>query len=759
MNNINTLKELTCSKIIEVLRNNIIINGDVSRVGLTVLVVDNYVLSLLNTTIGLSNVIDIGYLLVDLFETDDEISDGKRRRSYPGLDVVYFFADRELSVNRICLDYRIDIINKQPTCIDRLLACTLYRGVPAFPVQVSNMYRDARIITIENFNVTSVYDDLIVRRRNEKGHLDLLLTHIKRDTVAEECIINYIAWESNTFTLEFYDTLSILYSYKLGMSPHSNIIKKAKRSRNEHIKIISHKLASVFMVLNNLPNIRFRNSEHSQSCSKEVAYQVAKELYKYRDTVGFTNSKNSKDSFGNDKDLHNNFKNNCTLLIVDRIDDVVPALLHDFSYSSLLVDLLDHDPILPFLYKYIDKKNREKEMEIMLDECDCVYQELRYLEIMEISKKIEYEVNEQAKKNSNNKSKTELEAAKDALLKLVNNEDLINTKYSQHIDITNDIYKSIDARNLAPLMILEQELVTGVDNNGSKISHNSIIDRVKIMLTKDSDTYLSKRIDQLRILLLLVICVPELSKSTLKELISLSKIETQGECVINNLANIHIPVCKNKKHVNGAPIINRDIAKKRAEEFMKIKKHSRYMTKLEDAVLSLIKNDLPIELFPYQHENSNETNETNGTDEITISSKIKHDSKRTRHSKIFKQNFPVETKTDKNCIVVFVVGGITQMEINALKKISLMYNKNIIIGSTSMLSQNDFITQLVETKNFNDYSDDTDASSDEESNKKKQTKNITGKKDHLQTTHDNFMKSEKKRSESDEINIDSDFED
>ena len=90
---------------------------------------------------------------------------------------------------------------------------------------------------------------------------------------------------------------------------------------------------------------------------------------------------------------------------------------------------------------------------------------------------------------------------------------------------------------------------------------------------------------------------------------------------------------------------------------------------------------------------------------------------------MLKHNLSVEIKKDKNYIVVFVIGGITQMEINALKKISLMYNKNIIIGSTSLLSQNDFITQLVETKNFND--NDGDESSDNELEK---TENIEGNK-------------------------------
>lgn len=55
------------------------------------------------------------------------------------------------------------------------------------------MYHDARIITIENLNMSSIYDDLVLRLLN--GHLDLLLTHIKRDTIAEECLGNYIAWD------------------------------------------------------------------------------------------------------------------------------------------------------------------------------------------------------------------------------------------------------------------------------------------------------------------------------------------------------------------------------------------------------------------------------------------------------------------------------------------------------------------------------------------------------------------------------------
>jgi hypothetical protein len=761
-----TFKDLSHEAIINVLRNNIIIDGDTSRVGLTVLVVDNYVLSLLNATIGLSSITDIGYLLVDIFETDKEIEDGKRRKSYEGLDVVYFFADNSLSVERICLDYYSERLNKQFSCIDRLLACTIYRGIPLLPRQVASMYRDARIITIKNYDISSkdlVYEQLTVRRRNANGHLDLLLNHIKRDTFSEECIVNYIPLETDIFTMELYDTISILYSYKLNLESiddfatkstkkiktkntqlYTNIIRKAKIARSKHIKTIAQKLASVFMVLDHMPNIRFKSCGDLENSSlnscQELASIVTNILCKYRDNGGFSWSSHNKDIFDKDdtEDMDTKKKSdssddlddkeyitnvNSTLLIVDRIDDIVPVLIHDFSYSGTIVDLLDHDPVLPYLYKYVDNRGKKQEMEVMLDETDCVYQELRHLEIIEISKKIEFELEQRNKKKLNleleSNSRSGLEDAREALLKLANNENFINKKYFQHIDIATKIYKMIDKRNLTQLMILEQELITGVDSAGNKISHSVIIQKVKTMFTKGSEIYLSKRIDRIRILLLIVVCMQELNKSTLKELISLSKIESQGECAINNLLNINIPICQKVKFVRGAPIIDKNKSKIYAKECLKLKKQSRYITKIEHDVSSLIKDELSDEEFPFQYRNSHMTTLKKQKDkiykkEIVDTIKKSDMSKRTYHSKFNEKKTPLEIKDNKNYIVVFVIGGITQMEINALKKISMTYNKNIIIGSTSLISQSDFITQLMETKNFNDEENEKNEETDEE---------------------------------------------
>jgi hypothetical protein len=50
------------AEILEALRSNVVIDGDDKRVGLVVLVVDSFVLTLLDATVGLAKVIDSGFL-------------------------------------------------------------------------------------------------------------------------------------------------------------------------------------------------------------------------------------------------------------------------------------------------------------------------------------------------------------------------------------------------------------------------------------------------------------------------------------------------------------------------------------------------------------------------------------------------------------------------------------------------------------------------------------------------------------------------
>jgi hypothetical protein len=78
-----------------------------------------------------------------------------------------------------------------------------------------------------------------------------------------------------------------------------------------------------------------------------------------------------------------------------------------------------------------DKKGRETESEVPLDERDPVFQQLRGLELTRVSERIEKEVAERARKDQQTKAKDGLEGARLAMLKLANDDERVNSKYSQ----------------------------------------------------------------------------------------------------------------------------------------------------------------------------------------------------------------------------------------------------------------------------------------------------------------------------------------
>jgi hypothetical protein len=58
-------------------------------------------------------------------------------------------------------------------------------------------------------------------------------------------------------------------------------------------------------------------------------------------------------------------------------------------------------------------------------------------------------------------------------------------------------------------------------------------------------------------------------------------------------------------------------------------------------------------------------------------------------------------------VIVFVLGGISQMEINALNNLAALTHKEIVIGSTSLLTPRDFVLEVGETEPLE--ADDEDA--------------------------------------------------
>ncbi len=51
--------------------------------------------------------------------------------------------------------------------------------------------------------------------------------------------MDYVAWESNLFTLEAFDSMATLYSHRLKASEYPGVVKKAQKARDDHIVMLA----------------------------------------------------------------------------------------------------------------------------------------------------------------------------------------------------------------------------------------------------------------------------------------------------------------------------------------------------------------------------------------------------------------------------------------------------------------------------------------------------------------------------------------
>jgi hypothetical protein len=71
------------------------------------------------------------FTVVDMFETDKDVREGKRRRPYPELGVVYFFREDEdeRSVSLICRDFEDDVRVDNRDIFEKCFPC-IFKGIP-----------------------------------------------------------------------------------------------------------------------------------------------------------------------------------------------------------------------------------------------------------------------------------------------------------------------------------------------------------------------------------------------------------------------------------------------------------------------------------------------------------------------------------------------------------------------------------------------------------------------------------------------------
>ena len=183
----------------------------------------------------------------------------------------------------------------------------------------------------------------------------------------KEVNMSFVPMESQVYSLEKAN----------GFQWHNNQQYQSNENRpktKEELEKMAEQLATLCSTLGECPAIRYEAEDHVEEFSNMVKEKL--DLYKNNDQLG-----------------PNSDKSKSTLLILDRKFDIVSPILHEFTFQAMVYDLL---PIKNNVYTYEDTNSEglTSKKQIILDENNQIWEELRHEFIGDLNGLLDKKLNE-----------------------------------------------------------------------------------------------------------------------------------------------------------------------------------------------------------------------------------------------------------------------------------------------------------------------------------------------------------------------------
>ena len=227
----------------------------------------------------------------------------------------------------------------------------------------------------------------------------------------------------------------------------------------EGVALIVDRLATLFASLRENPSIRFKagrsSADEGAAMREMLAGRLAGQL---SERIAGLAAKLSDFPQGE----------TCDVVILDRGVDPVAPLVHDWSYECLCHDLLRMRGGNMYKYKYQSNQGKTEERDVLLDESDVLFREMRSLHVADVLIKVSERMaqfrseNKAAAKRSgagggNDVSVSDMKKMVESLPQY--REQL--QKLSLHATIAEEINGAIKLRRLNDVGKLEQDLIFG----------------------------------------------------------------------------------------------------------------------------------------------------------------------------------------------------------------------------------------------------------------------------------------------------------
>lgn len=320
-----------------------------------------------------------------------------------------------------------------------------------------------------------------------------------------ELRLDFVAFESRVALLGRTGAISTLY------------LPRTERDKLVEMERSVEQLVSLCLALKEYPYVRFQ--EAGNAISRSIAENFEALMQR---------------SIRNLKDFQY-CENRATLLIVDRSLDPVAPLMHEYSYQAMINDLLPCEGEMVNLKQ--QPSNGEESGPLVLSNEEELWDSLRHQHISEVTKAVISQLDDFRKQNAIAKSKGNQDT-KDllAMAKALPQYREEMRKFSKHMKLAEACFDAFDSQKLREISSLEQDMATGVDENGKKTSRTELQHRL-VGFIQDDQIQLS---DKLRLLMIYIITQDGIESNTRKQLFNAGKFSEAHEESILNLSQLGI---------------------------------------------------------------------------------------------------------------------------------------------------------------------------------------------------------------------------
>jgi len=507
---------------------------------------------------------------------------------------------------------------------------------------------------------------------------------IKRLKALSEINVDFLVKEQRAFTFDLSTPFSAYFLRSSGVSSEVPLAEK---------------LVTICATMNEYPYIRYKQT--SGICSSLAT------LFKHK-MDEFVGSNPTWWYHGSGKSGNvSQERERSTLLLLDRANDCLTPLMHDFTYQAMVHDLLKVEgDRITYGAEAPDDPSKKEDKDVLLNEKDKLWVELRGKHIAQVIEILSGRINEICKSSTSsafsgggdgNMSLSQLASA----LKALPEYREVMSKLSQHMHIAHECMDEFNRHGLMDLSDVEQTLATGKDDDGRTPKLSEMISRVEGNLLR-----MREMKDRLRLVLIAIISQNGLSSADRDRLLRAAQLGRDELLVLDSLSKLGIQTLNNMAGAaSGAMGFFGNKSKiQQAASFDDESEYasSRYVPALKSILNDLVSNGLSIEEYPSLIPLPASMTSSAGASSARRRSKALEGSARKKKGATEKWSRTGNAETTTGVAttftggrnLVFMVGGLSFLELKVARDVMEKESREIIVGSTKFVSPSEFIDDL-----------------------------------------------------------------